>query len=97
MEATYKCAVAACPGGAVRKETFDDAYDMGDGKHVIVYGIPVTGCANCGELSFSVDDIEKASAMVFDDEQLPKRVTIPAFEFARPEMATEDLLLTTKN
>ena len=52
MEAMYKCAVAACPGGAVRKETFDDAYLI-NGKHVLVYGIPVTVCANCGELHAS--------------------------------------------
>lgn len=96
MEAMYKCAVAVCPGGTVRKETFDDAYLI-NGKHVLVYGIPVTVCANCGELTFSVDDIEKASAMLFDDEQKPRQVTIPAFEFARLEPTTKDLLLAASD
>ena len=97
MNGTYNCAVAACPGGAVKKETLNRAYDMGDGKHVIIYSLPVIICVNCGELTFSIDDIEKASAMVFDDEQPPKRVTIPALEFARSEMSPENLLLTTKS
>ena len=97
MKGKYKCAVAACPGGAVRKETIDRAYNIGNGKHVLVYGVPVIVCVNCGELSFSIDDIEKASAMLFDDEQKPKQVTIPAFEFARLEPTTKDLLLIANN
>ena len=97
MEAIYKCAVAACPGGAVREDTFDNAYLI-DGEHVIVYGVPVIVCVNCGELTFSADNAEKVRVMLFDDDQKPaKRVTIPAFEFARLEPTTEDLLLTARD
>ena len=94
----YKCPVAACPGGPVREDTFDDAHQLSNGMHVLVYGVPVIVCVNCGELSFSAHDTEKVRAMLYDDEQKPtKRVTIPAIEFSRLEPTAKDLLLTTNN
>ena len=91
----YKCAVAACPGGDVREETLDRVYQISNGEHVLVYGVPVKVCVNCGELTFSIDNAEKVRSMLYrEDGQKPRRVTIPAFEFARSETATEDLLLT---
>ncbi len=90
----YECAVAACSGGAVREDTFDNAYLI-RGEHVVVYGVPVTVCVNCGELSFSARNTEKVRVMLYDDDQKPgKRITIPAFEFTRSETPAEELLLT---
>ena len=91
----YKCAVAACNGNEVRKETRDRVYQINTGESFIVYDVPVMVCVNCGELTFSIDNAEKVRAMLYgEDVQKPKRVTIPAFDFARLEPTTEDLLLT---
>ncbi len=94
----YKCAVADCPGGDIREETLDRVYQISNGEYVLVYGVPVKVCVNCGELTFSIDNAEKVGEMLHDNEQKPaKRVTIPAFEFVRLEPTTENLLVTTKN
>jgi YgiT-type zinc finger domain-containing protein len=91
----YKCAV--CRGNDVLEETLDRAYRI-NGEHVIVYGIPATVCVNCGEVSFSIEDIEKVGEMLHYNERKPaKWITIPAFEFVRLEPTTENLLATTKN
>ena len=94
----YKCAVAACNSNEVRKETLDRVYQINTGERFIVYGVPVMVCVNCGELTFSIDDTEKVRAMLHgEDEQEPRRVTIPAFEFARLEPKIKDLLLTASD
>ena len=92
----YKCAVAACNSNEVRKETLDRAYQINTGEQFIVYGVPVMVCTNCGELSFSIEDTEKVRAMLYgeDGHKPARRVTIPAFEFARSQTATEELILT---
>ena len=90
----HKCIIAATGSDYAREEKRDRVYQTGNGEHILVYGVPVIVCVNCGELTFSSENSEKVSAMLFDDEQKPRRVTIPAFEFARSETATEELLLT---
>lgn len=95
----YKCAVAACNSNDIRKETLDRVYQIDTGESFIVYGVPVMVCVNCGELTFSADNAEKVRAMLYgeDGHKPAKRVTIPAFEFARLEPTTEDLVLTASD
>ncbi len=95
----HKCIIAACGSDYARKEKRDRVYQMGDGEHILVYGVPVTVCVNCGELTFSIDDVDKIGELLHEENghKPARQVVIPAIEFARLELTTEDLLLTTNN
>ena len=79
-EIERKCDV--CYSRQARLETLDKVLRI-DGEFVMVYGIPVEVCVDCGEEMFSDDDIERVrAALQGGGHKTAKRVALDAYDFA---------------
>ena len=78
-EIERKCDV--CYSRQARLETLDKVLRI-DGEFVMVYGIPVEVCVDCGEEMFSDDDIARVRATLHGEGRKPANwVTLDAYDF----------------
>ncbi len=74
----FTCPV--CHSQESREDFVEEIFQI-DGKYVLVDHIPATGCARCGEETFSRETTEKIRLMIREPAKSTRAVSLEIFDF----------------